>query len=157
MPLSTIFQLHRKNRNIFYLFTSSKFFCYVHTARLSIHLWFITSNCLYDIWGEKNFFYTQVCTSMYYLSFCTFALPLCLFICWFNIYILSLLYLLIWVISVLQLPVPSVFITYKVVSSNPTRGDVYLIQHYVINFVSDLWQIGGLLRFPWPVTLTTTI
>jgi hypothetical protein len=26
---------------------------------------------------------------------------------------------------------------YKVVSSNPVHGEVYLIQHYVIKFVSD--------------------
>ena len=37
------------------------------------------------------------------------------------------------------------FIT-KVVSSNSVQGEVYLIQHYVIKFVSDLWQAGGFLR-----------
>jgi hypothetical protein len=45
----------------------------------------------------------------------------------------------------LQLPVHSVSITTKIVSSNPVHGEVYSIQHYVIKFVSDLWQIGGLL------------
>jgi hypothetical protein len=33
-------------------------------------------------------------------------------------------------------------------------GEVYSIQHYVYNvikFVSDLWQIGGFLRFPPPL------
>ena len=38
----------------------------------------------------------------------------------------------------------------KVVSSNPAHGDVYSIQHYVIEFVSDLRQVGGFLRFPLP-------
>jgi len=38
----------------------------------------------------------------------------------------------------LQLPVQSVSITTKVVSSNPAHGKVYSIQHYVIMFVSDL-------------------
>jgi len=38
----------------------------------------------------------------------------------------------------LQLLLQSVPITTKVVSSNPTHGDVYSIQHYVIKFVSDL-------------------
>jgi hypothetical protein len=38
----------------------------------------------------------------------------------------------------LQLPVQSKPITTKVVSSNPTQGDVYSIQHYVIKFASDL-------------------
>jgi len=37
----------------------------------------------------------------------------------------------------LQLPVQSVPITTKVVSSNPVRDEVYSIQHYVIKFVSD--------------------
>jgi len=40
----------------------------------------------------------------------------------------------------------SVSITTKVVSSNLAHGEVYLIQHYVIKFVSDLRQVGG---FPW--------
>ena len=38
----------------------------------------------------------------------------------------------------LELPVQSVPITTKVVGSNPAHGRVYTIQHYVINFVSDL-------------------
>ena len=37
----------------------------------------------------------------------------------------------------------SVPITTKVVSLNPTHGEVYSIQHYVIKFVSDLRQVGG--------------
>jgi hypothetical protein len=32
-------------------------------------------------------------------------------------------------------------ITTNVVSSNPTNGKVYSIQHYVIKFVSDLRQV----------------
>ena len=41
-----------------------------------------------------------------------------------------------------------------VVSSNLVHGEVYLIQHYVIKFVSDLRQISGFLRelpFPPPI------
>ena len=34
-------------------------------------------------------------------------------------------------------------ITTKVVSLNPTHGDVYSIQHYVIKFISDLRQVCG--------------
>ena len=45
----------------------------------------------------------------------------------------------------LQLPVQSVPITTKVVSSNPVLGEVYSIQHYVIKIVSDLRQVGGSL------------
>ena len=31
-------------------------------------------------------------------------------------------------------------------SSNPAHGEVYLIQHYVIKFVSDLRQVSGFLQ-----------
>ena len=37
----------------------------------------------------------------------------------------------------LQLPMQSMPITIKVVSSNPVHGEVYLIQHYVIKNFSD--------------------
>jgi hypothetical protein len=50
--------------------------------------------------------------------------------------------------------------TTKVVSSNLDQSEVYLIQHYVIKFVSDLRQVGGflrVLRFPPPMKLTATI
>ena len=62
----------------------------------------------------------------------------------------------------LQLPVQSVHITTKVVSSNPVDGEVYLIQHYhyVIKFVSDLLHVGSflqVLRFPPPIKLTANI
>ena len=52
----------------------------------------------------------------------------------------------------LQLTVQSVPITTKVVSSNPTHGEVHSI-HYVIKLVNDLRQVGGflrVLRFPPP-------
>jgi hypothetical protein len=39
----------------------------------------------------------------------------------------------------LKLHVQSVSIATNVVSSNPAHGEVYLIQTYVIQFVSDLW------------------
>ena len=60
----------------------------------------------------------------------------------------------------LQLPMQSVSITTKVVSLNPNHGKVYLIQFYVIKFVSDLRQVCGFLRVPWfppPIKLTATI
>ena len=37
----------------------------------------------------------------------------------------------------------SVPITTKVVSLNPTHGEVYSIQHYVMKFVNDLQKVGG--------------
>jgi hypothetical protein len=43
----------------------------------------------------------------------------------------------------LQLPVQSLSITNKVVSSIPAGGEVFSIQHYVIKFVSVLRHVGG--------------
>jgi hypothetical protein len=37
-------------------------------------------------------------------------------------------------------------ITTNVVNSNPTHGEVYWIQYYVIKLVSDSRHIGGFLR-----------
>jgi len=51
-------------------------------------------------------------------------------------------------------------ITTDVVGSTPPHGDVYSLQHYVIQFVSDLRQVGGFLQvlwFPPPIKLTATI
>jgi hypothetical protein len=45
-----------------------------------------------------------------------------------------------------ELHMQSVPITTNVVSSNSAHGEVYLIQHYVIKFVSDLRQVSGFLR-----------
>ena len=43
-------------------------------------------------------------------------------------------------------PVQSVPITTKAMSSNPVHDEVYSIQYYVIKFVSDLRQVGGFRR-----------
>ena len=59
-----------------------------------------------------------------------------------------------------QLPMQSVPITNKVVSLNPVHDVVYLIQQYVIKFVSDLRQVCGflrVLRFPPPIKLAAMI
>jgi hypothetical protein len=45
-----------------------------------------------------------------------------------------------------KIPVQSMPITTKVERSNPVHGEVYLIQQYVIKFVSYLRQVGGFLR-----------
>ena len=58
----------------------------------------------------------------------------------------------------LQLPLQSVPINPKVVSSNPVHGEVYSIQNYVIKFVNDLRHVSGflwVLRFPPPIKLTS--
>jgi hypothetical protein len=44
----------------------------------------------------------------------------------------------------------------KVERSNPVHGEVYLIQQYVIKFVSYLQQVCGFLQFPPPIKLNTT-
>ena len=44
--------------------------------------------------------------------------------------------------------------------SNPAHDEIYTIKHYVIKFVSYLWQVSGflrVLRFSPPIKLTTTI
>ena len=45
----------------------------------------------------------------------------------------------------LQLPVQSVPIITELLSSNTAHGKVYSMQHYVMKFVSDMWQVGGFL------------
>ena len=52
----------------------------------------------------------------------------------------------------LQLPVQSVPITTNGVSLNPTHGEVYSIQHYVIKVVSDLRQVSGFLQVFFPMS-----
>ena len=62
---------------------------------------------------------------------------------------------IVWLLD-LQLPMQIVPITTNVMSSNLAQA----IQHYVINFASDLWQVRGFLRalrFPPPIKLTPTI
>jgi hypothetical protein len=54
----------------------------------------------------------------------------------------------------------SMSITTEVVSSKPVHGEVYLIQQYVMTYVSDLQQVGGfhrILRLYPLIKLTATI
>jgi hypothetical protein len=44
-------------------------------------------------------------------------------------------------------------ITTKAVSLNLAHGEIYSIQHYVVNFVSDLRQVSG---FIWVVRFSIT-
>ena len=63
-------------------------------------------------------------------------------------------------IQYLYLPMQSAHFTINVASSNPPRGKMYSIQHYVIKFVSDLRHENGFLhipRFSPPIKLTATI
>ena len=60
----------------------------------------------------------------------------------FTISVAGVVVVIVWQLD-LQLPVHSVSITTKVVSSNPFHGEVYSIQHYMIKFVSDFRQFGG--------------
>ena len=60
----------------------------------------------------------------------------------------------------LHLPMQSMHITIKGVSSNPAYGEVYSIEHYMIKFVSDLRQVDGFLRILWftpPIKQTAMI
>jgi hypothetical protein len=63
------------------------------------------------------------------------------------------------VMIVWYLDVQSVSITTNVVGSIPSHGGVYSIHHYLIKFVNDLRQFGGILwvlRFPPPIILIVT-
>ena len=63
------------------------------------------------------------------------------------------------VVGFTTIPLQSVPITTNVVSESRS-GEVYSIQHYVMKFVSDLWQVNGflqVLRFHPPKKLTATI
>jgi hypothetical protein len=65
-----------------------------------------------------------------------------------------------YLLTYLQRPVQSVPITTKVMSLNPIHGEVYLIQHYVIKFASDVRNVGGFLcslKVPPQIKLTATI
>ena len=44
-------------------------------------------------------------------------------------------------------------------TTHPTHGEVYLIRHYVVKFISDLRQVDGFLRVLWlpPLIKLTTI
>ena len=49
------------------------------------------------------------------------------------------------VVRFAKLYIQSAPITTEVVSFDRTRGEVYTIQYYVIQFLSDLRQVGGFL------------
>ena len=71
----------------------------------------------------------------------------------------SVVVVIVWQLD-LQLHMQSMSISDKVLSSNPVHGEVYSIQHYVIEFISNLRQVGGflrVLRFPPPIKLPATI
>ena len=57
---------------------------------------------------------------------------------------------IVWYLDLL-LPMQLVSITTNFVSSNPTHGEVYSIQHFVIMFVSDLLKVWSFLWFPPPI------
>ena len=67
----------------------------------------------------------------------------------------AVLIVIVWQLD-LQPPVQSLPFTTEVVSWNPVHGKVYLIQHYVIQFVSDLWFSLGTPVSP-QIKLATTV
>ena len=71
----------------------------------------------------------------------------------------AVMVVIVWYLA-FQLPLQSVPLTTKVVSSNPVHGEVNSIQHYVIKVVSNLRQIGSFLQvlwFPPLIKVTSTI
>ena len=66
----------------------------------------------------------------------------------------TIVVMIVWQLD-LQLPVESVPITTKVVSSNPVHGEVYSLQHYVTQYISDFRQVGSfrlVLQLPPPIS-----
>ena len=76
---------------------------------------------------------------------------------WYPGHVLISIYVLTFVIRRGRERMPVGFITtpaIKVANSNPAHGEMYSIQHYVIQFISDLWQVSGIFgvfRFPRPI------
>jgi hypothetical protein len=69
---------------------------------------------------------------------------------------------MIWLFFIFLVDEVHIYIIPRFVVFDPSNGEVYSIQHYhyVIKFVSDLWQVDGflrVLRFPPPIKLTTMI
>jgi hypothetical protein len=62
--------------------------------------------------------------------------------------------MIVWYLD-LQLSKQLVLITTKVVSSNPSHGEVFLIQHYVIKIVSV--AAGGWFSMGTPVSSTNAM
>jgi len=54
---------------------------------------------------------------------------------------------IVWLLNLqTKLPMQSVSITTNIVNLNPVKGEVHLIQHYVVKFVIDLRQVCEFLR-----------
>ena len=68
----------------------------------------------------------------------------------------ALIVVSVWYLEI-QLPMQSVPITTKFVSSNTASAQVYSIQHYVIKFYIDLRQVGGFLRIHRSIKVTSMI
>ena len=136
-----------------------------HTHRLVKDMYMSMRRCDARLQAVPNPYYLIANNSTFQISFkyCRYY-----FYCYMRGIILSMDYtylygtivvVIVWQLD-LQLPMHSVSITTKVVSSNPVHGKVYSLQHQVIKFVSDLQHIGGflqVLRFPPSVKLTATI
>ena len=116
-----------------------------------INQWLITN--IIDKWIKSNLKWDIIC-------------PQYLLNCLREVVILDPIRIITWFIAQLTLNFcaskkqATVPITTNIVSSNYVHGEVYSIQHYVIKFVSDLWQVSSflrVLRFPPPIKLTATI
>jgi hypothetical protein len=117
------------NINVWHLFSIHLTFSYQNSQLSNVFSWiYFKISCIYFF----NLIYRSIIQTIFYqgsFSVCNMMFFIILFS--------------------LKLPVQLVLITTDVVSSNPGRGEEYLIQHcYVITFVSDLHQVGCVLRFP---------
>jgi hypothetical protein len=140
---------YSKQQNILNLFYAYKLF-------KAMPIFKVTMSCLIHNWSNLDNKY------FFHCFFSHGNLKLTLKYRKFNYYNINdfLRYKFFQMISILVNLVQSVSIATNVVSLNLAHGKVYLMQHYVINSVSDLLQVCGFLRvflFPPPVKLTATI
>ena len=112
-----------------------------------MHVWFPVKKSLFRIAGI-SYFNTTVMSLFLYLQFIWYFMQSPVLLCLYAPFVGPLIWtnrILIWT---------------NVVSLNPSHGEVYLMQHYVIKFVSDLRQVSYILcvlGFPPPIKLTATI
>ena len=106
------------------------------------------------VWQFLHFFYLLLCHDIdeaWFVNYIVNSIIKLLKILLYFVFILK---------GCLQLPVQSMSFHTKVVIWHPAHGEMYLIQHYVIKFVSDLWQVGGFLwvfRCPSSIKLNVMI
>ena len=134
-------------------FTFSESWEQIESLKQPIILFFLSKKPIFD------YFFLSLCEAHFMVLVLSFAIHQNMQQIQFRYSGVVVVVVIVWYLD-LQLPVQSVPITTKVVSSNPVHGEVYSIQHYMIKFVSDLRRVVGILQvlqFLPPIKLTHNI